>query len=198
MLLTGLCSSISYAAWENVSGVTIEQGQRVYERSTRTYYTFNTLTNQSGSDLQGSLRFLVTSASHPILNADGVEAGDEYYDVLSVDGSLADGQSLAPVRFNFQRIRGAFAYTVVLQREVLDTDDDGIPDSEDLCPNDATNLCMSINGQVNGGGAALDGASIKIGLNSVNAASIGNGSFTANVGPEEFASDNINTFSLLK
>ena len=136
MLLLGLYSQLSYAVvdgWEDVSGVTIEQSSRFYDRQKREYYTINTVKKDPGSDIAGPLRLVVTDSSHPVTNEDGTDGSLPYFNILSNGSEEA-------IRINFQRIRASFAYTVVVQQLIqdipVDSDGDGIPDTEDSCPLD--------------------------------------------------------------
>ncbi len=224
VLLIGLFSQASVAVttvivqeqWQNIEGISVVKSRRAYDRRNRQYFTYNTVTNDSGSDLEGPLRMVVTSTNHPVMNADGTNSdGQPYFDVLDHGDSLNDSQSLNKFKTTFKRIRASFAYTLVLQKIALDSDGDGIPDasddcpfdasndvdgdgicgSEDFCPLDASNACITINGQVNGAGAALQNATIKVGLNSQATLSEQDGQFSSNVGSaDDFASDNVNTF----
>ena len=132
MLLLTWYSQASNASvggeWQMVSGVTVEQGSRVYDRSSRQYYTVNTVTNTSGADLSGQLRMVVTSSTYPVTNASGTDASGMLYFNLS--------STLEPVRINFKRIRASFAYTVEVQQFMKDSDGDGYLDDVDSCPND--------------------------------------------------------------
>lgn len=79
-----------------------------------------------------------------------------------------------------------------------DADGDNICDSEDICLDDATNSCITIVGIVFGNGAAVDSATVKVGLNSVDTTTDLSGEFTANVGAGEMASDGIDNFFPVK
>ncbi|BCX89109.1 hypothetical protein MIN45_P1479 [Methylomarinovum tepidoasis] len=182
--------------WQPAAGVTVEKGSRFYDTGERVYYTINTLTNTSGKAITGPLRLLVTSASHTVTNDDGEENGQPYFDVLVAEEVLEPGAQ-RQVTIKFQPRRARFAYEVEAQVFVApaDSDGDGIPDGEDLCPNDPQNACFSVSGEVYGGGAALTGASVVIGLNSVQVATDAAGRFTATgVSVNELATDGLNRF----
>jgi hypothetical protein len=184
-------------SWEPAAGVTVVKGSRFYDRSERVYYTVNTLTNTTGEAVAGPLRLLVTNSSHTVKNSDGDDAGQPYFNILA-DGEVLAAGDQRQVTLKFQPRRARFSYEVAAQVFVVsitDSDGDGIPDDEDLCPNDSDNACFSISGEVYGGGAVLDNAAVQIGLNSVNTTTNAAGRFVANnVSVAELASDNLNQF----
>ncbi|MGR9052312.1 MAG: hypothetical protein ACU84J_06660 [Gammaproteobacteria bacterium] len=144
-------ASVGSETWETASGTTVEQGDRFYDRGVG-YYTYNNIKNNSGSDLNGPLRLVVTSASHAVLNADGMDdSGHPYFDALGQGNLLADGATGDTIRINFEIKRGAFSYTTEVQKlvESVDSDGDGIPDDSDSCPfdpdndQDGDNLCAN-------------------------------------------------------
>jgi hypothetical protein len=91
-----------------------------------------------------------------------------------------------------------------------DIDGDGVCGDVDSCPNEAGSNpdgcnvillcplddpnCITITGLISGNGAQIDGASIKVGTNSVDTTSELDGSFTADVGETELANDGIDDF----
>ncbi|MDU0356043.1 hypothetical protein RS130_21035 [Paraglaciecola aquimarina] len=197
-LFAALISQISFSAfaviavggsWQKVEEVTITQGQRFYIRGTG-YYTDNTMAVASTEDLSGMLRLVVTASTMDVMNATGTDSnGYPYFDLASVEDTT---------RVWFARKRGAFKYTLEVQQYIEetdpDTDDDGIPDSDDICPTDPNNECITIVGLVYGNGAAVDLAAVKVGTNTVNTNTDLSGEFTANVGNGELSSDGIDKF----
>ena len=164
---TFFISSAQAGTWEDVSGVQIDQGTRFYARGVG-YYTGNTITNVSGGDLNGPLRLVVTESSHVVNNADGTDdQGRPYFNALASAEVLANNQSTPSIRIEFQARRAAFSYSTIVQQYVegpADSDNDGITDDQDLCPNDPGNLCITIEGQVFGAGA-LQGAAVSVASN---------------------------------
>ncbi|WP_152555672.1 thrombospondin type 3 repeat-containing protein [Methylomarinum vadi] len=175
MLLYTVFSHMAYAqvgpleTWENVDGVSVEQSDRFYARGVG-YYTYNKIHNDSGSDISGPLRLVVTSSTHTVLNADGTdESGYPFFNALAQGDSLADGEIGDAIRIDFAIKRGAFAYTVVVQKlveSVVDTDGDGIPDETDICPLDPGNdvdgdgICAAEDVCPNDAGNDVDGDGI--------------------------------------
>lgn len=143
LLITFLSYSASTAAvtieegtWEPVSSATITQGDKVYDRRSpygRAYYTDNQIS--AGSAVESDmLRLVVLSNSHPIINSDGTtDAGLHYFNYDGTDQTI---------RIYFSLTRAAFSYEIALQQLIMnevDTDGDGIPDSDDVCPADPAN-----------------------------------------------------------
>jgi len=120
--------------WETVPEASIDQSSRVYARGVG-YYTDNTVNLTGSPTLSTELRLVITQSNYEVNNADGLDAsGAPYFDMASVDET---------VRVNFKATRGRFGYSAELQHFVVteepDSDGDGIPDSEDICPFDADN-----------------------------------------------------------
>jgi hypothetical protein len=119
-LINALLSQAAFAAiseWENVSGATVEQGSRFYDKSSG-YYTFNKITNNTGAGLSGPLRLVVVNSTHTVLNADGVDdAGKPYFNALPESGILKKGETGNNIRINFAMKRGAFSYSTVVQQQ---------------------------------------------------------------------------------
>jgi hypothetical protein len=190
-------ATVGGGEWQTATGIIVEKGSRVYDTASRVYYTVNKMTNNSGAALNGPARLVITSSSLPVLNATGIDSnGKPYFDVLTSGTSLTNGATSSGTRINFQSTRATFAYTVEVQKwvEILDSDHDGIPDASDICPSDASNTCVTINGQVLGNGAALTGANIKIGNQAANKTTVTDsiGKFTvACLGNGQFAHNNL-------
>ena len=184
---------VTQGSWEKVEDVTVTKGKRFYVRGSG-YYTDNTVSLSNTDDLSNMLRVVVTDSSMVIFNANGSDGnGHLYFDLASTDDTT---------RIWFSKKRGAFNYSVELQQFIEesnpDTDGDGIFDADDICPDDATNSCITIVGLVFGNGAAVDSAAVKVGLNSINTNTDLSGEFTANAGNYELASDGIDSFFPVK
>lgn len=201
-LVTAFFSQFSFSAfaqvamlgsWEKVEDATVTKGKRFYQRGSG-YYTDNTVSLSNPENLSDMLRVVVTESSMNVLNASGSDDnGHAYFDLASTGDTT---------RITFKRKRGRFSYSVEVQQFIEesdpDTDGDGILDTDDICPNDATNTCITIVGLVFGNGAAVDSAAVKVGLNSVNTITDLSGEFTANAGNLELASDGIDSFFPVK
>lgn len=204
-LIYALLAQTAYAVnatgtWQTATGVTVEKSSRVYDTANRVYYTLNKITNSSGSALNGPVRLVVTRTNYPVTNATGTDAnGKPYFDVLGSGASLANGATSSATRINFQSTRATLDYTVEVQKwvEPQDADKDGIPDTSDICPTDASNTCVIINGQVKGNGAVLSGVNIKIGTDTNNITTVTDslGKFTiTGLGNTQSANDNLSNF----
>ncbi|MGV2871896.1 LamG-like jellyroll fold domain-containing protein [Colwellia sp. E150_009] len=109
LLISSMNTYATDGEWLTVNDATIEQGNRFYLRGTG-YYTDNTIV-MDGAEVTEQLRLVVTSSSFAVLNADGVNAsGLPYFDL--VDPNIS-------TRIIFERARGAFSYTVQLEKFVL-------------------------------------------------------------------------------
>lgn len=201
-------AAFAVGTWTTVNDATIEQGGTVYVRGVG-YYADNTVVVTA--PVAGDVRLIVASSTHVVDNADGTdESGYPYFTLSSVSDTT---------RIYFQYARARLNYTAQLQEfveEVDDVDEDGIPDDidtcpldpendvdgdgicaeEDLCPTDVTNSCVTITGQVFGGGASLAGSSVKVGAssNTVSTVSDAAGFFTIDVGQLELSNDNVGAF----
>lgn len=120
--------------WELVDEAVIEQGARFYDRTTRLYFTDNTVRIDADTTAFGELRLVVTDSSTAVSNAEGtMDSGQPYFTL----NSPIDEQ-----RIFFVRSRGAFSYSLAVMHyveNVTDTDNDGVPDSDDICPLDPNN-----------------------------------------------------------
>lgn len=143
-LLATLTLTPALADWQTVTEVSVSKSDRYFDRSNRVYFTENHITNNSTIALSNSTRLVVINPSHPVTNAEGLtDAGNAYFNILADGDTLPSGAASKSTRINFKRIRGAFSYTLLVEQLVSDTpkdsDNDGIPDSEDSCPLDPDN-----------------------------------------------------------
>jgi hypothetical protein len=120
-------------SWEKVEDANVTKGKRFYVRGSG-YYTDNTLALSNSESVSGILRLVVTESSMDVINAHGSDDnGHLYFDLTSTDDTT---------RMWFAKKRGAFNYVVEVQQWIVDaadSDGDGIPDSEDICPADPDN-----------------------------------------------------------
>jgi probable HAF family extracellular repeat protein len=100
--------------WQRLNGVTLRQGNR-YDSGTGSY-TLNTITNNSGQTLKGPVRLIVTQSTYKVTNASGVTAlGQPYFNALLWGQSLVTAATGTPIRINFAKGKGSFAYTLAVQ-----------------------------------------------------------------------------------
>lgn len=175
---------ISIGNYQLVSGTRV--GRTTFE------YVYHAVAQNNGATAYTDVAATATSSASATTMVDGD---------LSFGDVAANGSTTSSDTFTIRQDRrsaldwNAITWNVTGSAAVADADGDGISDATDICPNDATNTCITITGQVFGGGAALAGASITIGSSSVQTASDDIGEFTATgIGPTEIAEDNLNDF----
>lgn len=186
-IFVSLCSQAE-GLWKQVENVTIEKTNRSYLRGVG-YYTDNSFNASNDIELSDTLRLVVLDSSHAVLNANGsTDAGEAYFDVMSIEDSI---------RIAFQPKRGRFDYNVALYEYIemeADSDEDGWLDEEDICPDDASNSCIEIQGVVYGAGASINSASVNVGNSREVLSTDLSGEFTALVGNFELSNDSLDDF----
>jgi len=185
LTLTSLTANAN-GTWVEIEDATIQNTAPSYKRGLGYYIdTSVTLTDESSSYEQ--LRIVVLRSSFPVTNEDGTMEDAPYFDLESLEEQT---------RIVFQPRRTRLAVELAVFGFVVndDADEDGIPDEDDICPNDATNNCITISGSVFGGGAAIEMASITIGNSDETFVTDMAGEFIATAGGLELADDGLSAF----
>ena len=172
--------------WVEVKDATIQNTAPLYKRGLG-YYIDSSVAFPDGYETSEQLRIVVLRSSFPVTNEDGTMQEGVYFDLASLEEQT---------RIVFQPRRARLAVELAVFEFIAndDADEDGIPDEDDICPNDATNTCITISGSVFGGGAAIEMASITIGNSDETFVTDMAGEFIATAGGLELADDGLSAF----
>ncbi|WP_158971586.1 hypothetical protein [Paraglaciecola sp. L3A3] len=104
--------AVEEGAWLIVESASIQQSERYTKRRVG-YYTYNTIELSDSPELSDELRLVITSSSHTVMDADGLDAqGLPYFNLASVNDSS---------QVFFEIKRGELSYTAELQQFVAES-----------------------------------------------------------------------------
>mgnify|MGYP000641242854 FL=1 len=142
-------SNSALAEWANIDNdISIDKSRPHYDRINRLFAVQVTVTNNSTETLEGPFRLLIDTTNIPAALLDGeTDSNTPYFDVDAL--SLAPNESMSvTAHFERQRLRLNFAASLQ-SNPPPDTDNDGVIDDLDLCPDTVADA------DVNAGGCAL-------------------------------------------
>ena len=120
VLLGLLLTAPVRADWQTITtpGINVTQSYPLFDRITGIYSSTVTIINQTGANIPGEFRLVITSSNKTALNPNGTAAdGKPFYNLLIGDGSVFKaGQTLSKT-LQFSGGRGQLAYAVRLENK---------------------------------------------------------------------------------
>ena len=118
MVLLGLLLTAPVVDWQTITdpGIKVSQSDPLFDRITGTYKSTVTVINQTGANIPGQFRLVITSSNKTALNPNGTAAdGKPFYNLLVGDGSVFNNGQTLSKDLQFSGGRGQLVYAVRLE-----------------------------------------------------------------------------------